>query len=105
MSVQIIEIQKDLKTGKHFLIWANTMNKPVKMPISDADAGTLILNNNFDKAFTDTVEKWVFREPTNKDSLAKRLFDFVMIHTHNKEAAEQAVSIMEEAFQARLKMN
>ena len=62
MSIQIIEIHKYIKTGNHFMIWSNGVNKPVKIAISDADADTLILNNNFDKEFTDTLEKWIFRD-------------------------------------------
>ena len=105
MSVQIIEIQKDLKTGQHYMLWSNSMNKPVKVAISEEDAGTLILNNNFDKAFTETIEKWVFREPTDLDSLAKRLYQFVLLHTQKEDVATKAVKIMEEAFLAKLRMN
>jgi len=105
MKPQIIEIQKDIESGQHFMIWSNGINKPVKVAISEAEAGTLILNNNFDKEFTDTLEKWVFREITNFDSLAKRMHDFVLIHTNKPDIAAQAVAIMEEVFRSKLRMN
>lgn len=65
MKPQIIEIHKDIESGQHFMIWSNGINKPVRISISEADAGTLILNNNFDKEFTETLEKWIFRENTH----------------------------------------
>lgn len=94
--IKIIEIQKDIESGQHFMIWSNGGNRPVSAAVSEADA-THILNNNFDKEFTDSLEEWIFREETNFNSLAKRMHDFVLIHTNKPEIAAQAVAIIEAA--------